>query len=460
MTAFDAIIIGAGQAGPSLAGRLTGAGMKVALVERALFGGTCVNTGCTPTKTLVASAYAAHLVRRASDYGVLVEGAVTVDMARVKARADAVVARSRANVERWLRGMPGCTVLRGHAAFVSPTEVRVGDDVLSAPRIFINVGGRASVPRLPGVDAVPHLDNSSILALDRVPEHLVVVGGSYVGLELAQVFRRFGAAVTVVEMQPHLIAREDVDVSTAIEDILRGEGIALRTGAKCIRLAPHERGVAIGVDCPEGEPTVVGSHVLLAVGRRPNTDDLGLERAGVATDARGFITVDDTLATSVPGIWALGDCNGRGAFTHTSYNDFEIVAANLLDGADRRVSARIPAYALYIDPPLGRVGMTEAEARASGRPLLVGSRPMTRVSRAIEKGETLGFMKVVADARTREILGASILGVGGDEAIHGVIDMMNVRATIDAYLRAVPIHPTVSELIPTVLGEMKPAESS
>jgi pyruvate/2-oxoglutarate dehydrogenase complex dihydrolipoamide dehydrogenase (E3) component len=454
---LDAIIIGAGQAGPPLAGRLTGAGMKVALIERALFGGTCVNTGCTPTKTLVASAYAAHLARRARDYGVVIEGAVGVDMAAVKARADAVVARSRTSVEGWLRGMPGCTVLHGHAAFESPTQVRVGGDVLSAPRIFINVGGRASVPPLPGVDEVPHLDNSSILALDRLPEHLVVVGGSYVGLEFAQAFRRFGAAVTVVEMQPRLIPREDPEISSAIAEIFRAEGIALRTGATCISLAPHARGVAVNVECPEGEPTVVGSHVLLAVGRRPNTDDLDLARAGVATDARGFITVDDTLATNVPGIWALGDCNGRGAFTHTSYNDYEIVAANLLDGAKRRVSERILGYALYIDPPLGRVGMTETQARASGRPLLVGSRPMTRVARAVEKGETEGLMKVVADAQTRQILGAAILGVGGDEAIHGVLDMMNARATIDTYVHAGPIHPTVSELIPTVLGEMKPA---
>jgi pyruvate/2-oxoglutarate dehydrogenase complex dihydrolipoamide dehydrogenase (E3) component len=453
---FDAIIIGAGQAGPPLAARLTGAGMKVALVERALFGGTCVNTGCTPTKTLVASAYAAHLVGRARDYGVVVDGPVRIDMKAVKARADAVVAQSRAGVERWLRAMPGCTVLEGHAAFESPTQVRVGGDVVSAPRIFINVGGRASVPPMPGIGQVRHLDNSSILALDVVPEHLVVVGGSYVGLEFAQIYRRFGAAVTVVEMRPHLIPREDPDLSSAIEDILRGEGIGVRTGAKCISLKPHEGGVAVDVECTEGEPTVVGSHLLLAVGRRPNTDDLGLERAGVATDARGFVTVDDMLVTNVPGIWAVGDCNGRGAFTHTSYNDSEIVAANLLDGAKRRVSERIPAYALYIDPPLGRVGMTETEARASGRPLLVGSRPMTRVSRAVEKGETAGLMKVVADARTREIVGAAILGVGGDEAIHGVIDMMNAGVTIDAYARAVPIHPTVSELIPTVLGELEP----
>jgi pyruvate/2-oxoglutarate dehydrogenase complex dihydrolipoamide dehydrogenase (E3) component len=454
---FDAIIIGAGQAGPPLAGRLTAAGMTVALVERAQFGGTCVNTGCTPTKTLVASAQAAHLARRARDYGVVIDGAVTVDMARVKARAQAVVAAERDGLEHWLRSMQGCTVVRGQAAFESPRQVRVGDSVLSAPRIFINVGGRASVPNMPGVGEVPHLDNGSILALDRLPEHLVVVGGSYVGLEFAQLFRRFGAAVTVVEMQSHLIAREDADVSIAIEEILRGEGISVRTSAKCIGFEPHERGVVVRVVCTEGEPAVVGSHLLLAVGRRPNTDDLGLERAGVATDARGFITVDEGLATSVAGIWALGDCNGRGAFTHTAYNDFEIVAANLLDGASRRVSERIPAYALYVDPPLGRVGMTEAKARASGRPLLLGSRPMTRVGRAVEKGETQGFMKVVADAVTRQILGAAILGVGGDEAIHGVLDMMNARATIDAYMRAVPIHPTVSELIPTLLGELKPA---
>jgi len=330
------------------------------------------------------------------------------------------------------------------------------DESVPSPRIFINVGGRASVPRMPGVDEVPYLDNSSILALDRLPEHLVVVGGSYVGLELAQVFRRFGAAVTVVEMQPHLMPREDADVSTAIEDILRGEGIALRTGAKCIGLAPQERGVAVSVACTEGEPTVVGSHLLLAVGRRPNTDDLGLERAGVATDARGFITVDDALATKVPGIWALGDCNGRGAFTHTAYNDFEIVAANLLDGARRPVSERIPAYALYIDPPLGRCGLTEAEVRQRGRPALVGKRPMTKIKRAIEKGETEGFMKIFVDTGTREILGAVILGPGGDEIIHSILDMMYAKASATVIQRAMHIHPTVSELIPTMLGELAP----
>jgi pyruvate/2-oxoglutarate dehydrogenase complex dihydrolipoamide dehydrogenase (E3) component len=458
MKEFDAIIIGAGQAGPSLAGRLTGAGMTVALVERKLFGGTCVNTGCTPTKTLVASAYAAHLARRAAEFGVLLEGSVRVDMKKVKARADAVVQDSRMGVERRLRGMTGCTVVEGHARFEAPNRIRAGEELLVAPRVFINVGGRASVPDMPGVHEVPFLNNRSMLELDRLPEHLIVVGGSYVGLEFAQMYRRFGAEVTVVEKSPRLIGREDKEISEAIRQILIDEGINVRTAAECISLAPHERGVEVGINCEDGEPTSVGSHVLLAVGRRPNTDDLGLEAAGVETDARGYIKVDDGLATNVPGIWALGDCNGRGAFTHTAYNDFEIIAANLLDGENRRVSDRVPGYALYIDPPLGRAGMTERDARATGRALLTGSLPMSRVSRAIEKAETKGLMKIVVDAETRRILGAAILGTGGDEAIHGVLDIMHAGVPCDVLEHAVPIHPTVSELIPTMLSEMRPAE--
>ena len=453
---FDAIVIGAGQAGPSLAGRLTAAGMKVALVERKLFGGTCVNTGCMPTKTLVASAYAAHLARRSAEYGVAIESPIKIDMKRVKARADTVSTNARTNVETWLRGMDGLTVIEGHARFEGPDVVRVGESLLKAPRIFINVGGRASVPDMPGVGTVDYLTNTSILKLDTIPRHLVVVGGSYIGLEFAQMYRRFGAEVTVVEMAPRLIAREDEDVSEAVREILTDEGIVVRTNATCIGFKPHADGVAVDVDCTSGEPFAVGSHVLLAVGRRPNTDDLGLDKAGVAVDARGYIVVDDSLATNVPGIWALGDCNGRGAFTHTAYNDYEIVAANLLDGENRRVSDRIPAYALYVDPPLGRVGLSETEARRTGRQLLVSKRPMTRVGRAIEKGETKGFMKVVADAETKQILGAAILGVGGDEAIHGILDMMNAGATYPVLQWAVPIHPTVSELIPTVLGDLRP----
>jgi pyruvate/2-oxoglutarate dehydrogenase complex dihydrolipoamide dehydrogenase (E3) component len=454
---FDAIVIGAGQAGPALAGRLTGAGMKVALVERKLFGGTCVNTGCMPTKTLVASAYAAHLARRSAEYGVGIASEIAIDMKRVKGRADTVSTNARTGIESGLRRMDGLTVVQGHARFVGPAAVRIGDETLTAPRIFINVGGRASIPDMPGVDTVDYLTNTSILKLDAVPRHLVVVGGSYIGLEFAQMYRRFGAEVTVVEKGPRLIGREDEDVSEAVREILVDEGITVRTNATCLGFKPHADGVAVDVDCTSGEPVVVGSRVLLAVGRRPNTDDLGLDAAGVTVDARGYIVVDDGLATGVPGIWALGDCNGRGAFTHTAYNDYEIVAANLLDGAARRVSARIPAYALYIDPPLGRVGMSEAEARRAGRPILVSKRPMARVGRAIEKGETKGFMKVVADAETKRILGAAILGVGGDEAIHGILDMMNAGAAYPTLQWAVPIHPTVSELIPTILGDLKPA---
>lgn len=453
---FDAIIIGAGQAGPFLAVRLAEAGRKVALIERKLFGGTCVNTGCMPTKTMVASAYAAHLARRAADFGVVCNAPISVDMKRVQARAAKVTLDARTGLEGWLKSIAGLTVIEGQASFESANTVRVGEQVLTAPNIFMNVGGRANVPNMPGVNAVPFLTNTTILQLDFVPTHLVVVGGSYIGLEFAQMFRRFGSQVTVVEQSERLIGREDQDVSLAIAEILKNEGIELRTHAECISLAPHAEGVEVHVSCTQGAPTVVGSHVLLAVGRVPNTHDLGLDRAGVAVDARRYVKVDDHLQTNVPGLFALGDCNGRGAFTHTSYNDFEIVAANLLDGADRRVSQRIPAYALYIDPPLGRVGMTETQARASGRKLLIGSRPMSKVGRAVEKGETQGFMKIIADAESKRILGASILGVGGDEAIHGLIDVMNADIPYTKQQWAVPIHPTVSELIPTVLGEMQP----
>jgi pyruvate/2-oxoglutarate dehydrogenase complex dihydrolipoamide dehydrogenase (E3) component len=454
---FDAIIVGAGQAGPALADRLTGAGQRVALIERDRIGGTCVNTGCTPTKAMVASAYAAHLARRAAEYGVST-GPVTVDLASVVRRAQTISANARERNEKWLGAMDGLTIVHGSARFTAPGTIAVGERTLEAPRIFLNVGGRPSRPSMPGLEQVETLDNASLLTLQELPEHLVVVGGSYIGLEFAQMFRRFGAQVTVVEMGPRVLAREDEDISAEIRKILEGEGIAVRTGAKCISFAPHAEGVAVGVECSEGEPQVIGSHVLLAVGRTPNTDDLGLEHAGIKVDERGYVEVDDRLQTSAPGVWALGDCNGRGAFTHTAWNDFEIVAANLLDGEDRRVSQRVPGYALYIDPPLGRVGMTFAQARASGRPLLVATRPMSRVARAIEKGETQGLMKIVADAATRRILGAAILGTGGDEAVHGILDMMNADAPLDDLRWAVPIHPTVSELIPTVLLELKAEE--
>jgi pyruvate/2-oxoglutarate dehydrogenase complex dihydrolipoamide dehydrogenase (E3) component len=452
---FDAIIIGAGQAGPSLAGRLTTAGMKVALIERKFFGGTCVNTGCMPTKAMVASAYAARLAQRAADYGISIDGGIAIDMKKVHARAAKVTLDARSGLEAWLTGMENCTVIRGHARFVGPHTVEVGGETLSAPRIFINVGGRAARPEMPGIDQVNVLDNTDMVALDQVPRHLVVVGGSYVGLEFAQMFRRFGAEVTVVEKGPRLVSREDEDISASIKDILEREGITIRLDAECIRFEPHGDEIRVGLHCEREPRDVVGSHVLLAVGRRPNTDDLGLDEAGIVRNARGFINVDDHLATNVEGVFALGECNGRGAFTHTAYNDFEIVAANVLDGETRKVSDRVPGYALFIDPPLGRAGKSEAEARKAGLAVLVGTRPMTRVGRAVEKGETLGFMKVVANAETGKILGAAILGPGGDEAIHGILDAINVGTPYRALQWAVPIHPTVSELIPTVIGTMR-----
>ncbi len=453
---FDAIIIGTGQAGPYLAGRLTKAGFKVAIIERNLFGGTCVNTGCIPTKTMVASAYAAHMARRAADFGVDVNGHVSVDMRRVKARKDAVSGQSRMGVETGLKELKNCTVYQGHARFESPRVVSVGPERLTADRIFINVGGRAVVPQIPGLEQVEYLTNSSMMGIDFLPRHLIIVGGSYVGLEFGQMFRRFGSEVTILEMGSRLIRREDEDVSGAIQEILEHEDINVRLNAKCIGFSRRGEEIITRVECANGPAEVSGTHVLLAVGRRPNTDDLGLEDAGVAMDERGYIVVDDQLRTSAPGIWALGDCNGKGAFTHTSFNDSEIVAANLLDNDPRRVSDRITAYALYIDPPLGRAGMTEAEVRKTGRRALVGKRAMTRVSRAVEKGETQGFMKIVVDAQTREVLGAAILGTGGDEVIHSILDVMYAKAPYTVIQRAVHIHPTVSELIPTMLGELEP----
>lgn len=451
---FDAIIIGAGQAGPSLAGRLTAAGMSVALIERKLVGGTCVNTGCMPTKAMVASAYAAHLARRAADYGVTLSGPVGVDYKAIKARKDKVSSDARGNLESWIAGMDKCTLYRGHARFVTADTVRVGNDLLSAEKIFLNTGGRASVPDLPGVNDISYLTNSSMMDLDELPRHLVVVGGSYVSLEFAQMFRRFGSEVTVIEKSPRLIGREDEDVSDAVLSILENEAIAVHLAADDIRFVKH--GNEIAVTFSAGKAAAVGSHVLLAVGRTPNTDDLGLDKAGVDVDKRGFIVVDDQLRTSVPGIWAMGDCNGKGAFTHTSYNDYEIVAANLLDNDPRKVSDRIEAYALYIDPPLGRCGMTETAVRKSGRRALVGQRPMTRVGRAVEKGETQGFMKILVDADTKEILGCSVLGPGGDEAIHCVLDLMYAKAPVSTLARAMHIHPNVSELLPTIAQELKP----
>jgi len=455
MTTYDAIIIGTGQAGPPLARRLAGAGMKVAIIERGRFGGTCVNTGCTPTKTLVASAYAVHMARRGAFYG-FGAGEITVDMKRVKARKDEVAGASTRGVERSLRSLENCTVYTGHARLKSAREVEIGNEVLRAEKIFLNVGGRAAVPDIPGLDQVDYLTNSSMMDVDFLPRHLVVLGGSYIGLEFGQMYRRFGSQVTIVELGPRLIAREDEEVSKEVAAFLGREGIDIRTNASCLKVARKDGGVALQVSCEQGPVEVVGSHLLLATGRRPNTGDLGLERAGVKQDKRGYIEVDDQLQTNVPGIWALGDCNGRGAFTHTSWNDYEIVAANLLDGDHRRVSDRIAAYALYTDPPLGRAGMTEAEVRRTGRRALVGRVAMEDVSRAFEKGETEGFMKVLVDAESKQILGATFLGSSGDEVVHCMLDAMYAKAPYTVLQRAMHIHPTVAEFIPTILGDLVP----
>lgn len=455
-TKFDAIIIGTGQSGPALAARLVKAGMSVAVIERNRYGGTCVNTGCIPTKALVASAYAAQLARRAADYGVVVGGEVSVDMKRVKQRKDEISGASSRRVEKWMKGLPNARVIEGHARFESPTAVRVNGELLESPRVFVNVGARPMVPPIPGIEDVPYLTSSTMMDVDFLPEHLVVFGGSYIGLEFGQMYRRFGSRVTIVEKGPRLIGREDADVSQAVEEIVESEGVAVELNADCLSLAKRGREIVARLRCADGSREIAGSHALVAIGRVPNTDDLGLDRAGIRVDPRGYIEVDDQLHTSVPGIWALGDCNGRGAFTHTSYNDYEIVADNLLNGEHRSVRDRITTYGLFIDPPLGRVGMTEDEIRRAGRRALVGKRPMTRVGRAVEKGETRGFMKIAVDAETKRILGAAILGVGGDEAIHSLMDAMYAKAEYTVVQRAVHIHPTVAELLPTVLGELHP----
>ena len=455
---FDALIIGTGQAGPSLAARLSGAGMKVAVVERDKFGGTCVNNGCTPTKAMVASAYAAHVARRAREYGVRVEGEPRVDMKRVKVRKDEIVRNSSQGVEKWMEGLKGAKVYRGHARFSGKNRVQVGSDQLTADKIFINVGGRPQIPKMPGLDTVPYLTSVTMMDLDFIPEHLIVIGGSYVGLEFAQMMRRFGSRVTVVEMGPRVVAREDEDVSLEIQRFLADEGIQLRLHAECISVQKESDGLSAGLDCKEGAPRVHGTHLLLAVGRVPNTADLGLDLADITTDQRGYIEVDEGLRTSNPQVWALGDCNGKGAFTHTAYNDYEIVADNLLANAGRKYTDRIAAYALYTDPPLGRVGLSEKEIKEKGIKALVGKRPMSRVARAVEKGETNGFLKIHVEQGSQRILGAALLGTGADESVHSLLDAVYSRMPYTEFQRHVRIHPTVSELLPTVLEDLSPVD--
>ena len=455
---FDAIIIGTGQSGPSLAARMTEEGLKTAIIERKLFGGTCVNVGCIPTKALVASARVVHMARRGADFGVVIDGSIAVDMKQVKARKDRIVRQSNEGVTNWLKNMDNLTVYEGHGSLESANTVRVNGDLLEAERIVLNVGGRALVPDMPGVDDISYLTNSNMMDVDFLPEHLVVIGGSYIGLEFAQMYRRFGSRITVMQRGARLVAREDEDVSEGIKEIIENEGIEVKLSAECMAFEKRGNQIAVTSNCPGGLEETVGSHVLLAVGRVPNTGDLGLDKAGVETDKRGFTVVDDQLRTNVPGIWAMGDANGKGAFTHTSYNDYEILAANMFDDDPRRISDRIMTYGLFIDPPLGRVGMTEHEVRQSGRKALIGKMMMTRVGRAKERSETQGFMKVLIDAETKKILGGSILGIGGDEIIHTLLDVMYADAPYTVIERAMHIHPTVSELIPTMLGDLQPLE--
>ncbi|WED43542.1 FAD-containing oxidoreductase [Legionella cardiaca] len=453
---FDAIIVGAGQAGPSLAVRLANSGLKVAIIERDKFGGTCVNTGCIPTKTLVASAEIAYHAQRASDFGIEISGSIKTDMKKVKARKDAIVNKASHGVEQWLKGTPNVTVYHGHAFFEGNHTLLVNDERLIGEKIFINVGARAFIPPMDGLDQINFLTNSSILQLDTVPEHLIIVGGSYIGLEFAQIFRRFGAKVTIIEKASRLIAREDADVCDTVLEIMQDSGIDVRLDTNCLSFSASARGITAHVGCNNNKTTVDGSHVLIAIGRQANTDDLGLENTDIQIDQRGMIVVDDQLTTTVPNVWALGECNGRGAFTHTAYNDYQIVADNLLAGLQRKVSDRILAYALYTDPALGRCGMTEAEIRSKGYNALVAKRPMTQIKRAVIKGEPTGFIKIMIDADTQKILGAAILGVNGDELIHSILDVMYADKPYTLIRDAVHIHPTISELIPTTLENLEP----
>ncbi len=455
---FDVIVIGAGQAGPAMAARCGREGLKTVLIERDLMGGTCVNNGCIPTKTLIASARVAALAGRAAEYGVMLDRPPRIDMHAVKARKDAIVEASRTGVTNWMTNAKNVSVIRGHARFTGAHEIEVDGRALNAQKIFINVGGRPTTPKLTGIEGVATLNNISMMDVDFVPPHLIIIGGSYIGLEFAQMYRRFGAEVTVCEMGLRLIGREDEDVSDEVRAILEREGITVRTGATCLSLERQGEVIAVGVTCDSGAPKIEGSHLLLATGRTPNSGELGLDRAGINTDARGFIIVNDQLETNVPGVYALGDVNGRGAFTHTSWNDYEIVAANFFDGESRRVTDRIPTYALFTDPPLGRVGMSFNDARATGRPLLGAKMPMTRVGRARESGETQGFMKIVVDAETKRILGAALLGMSGDEVVQAIVEVMAADKPYTLINRGMHIHPTVTELLPTLLEGLKPLD--
>ncbi|GAC1605916.1 MAG: FAD-containing oxidoreductase [Ramlibacter sp.] len=452
---FDSAVIGSGQAGPALAVELAKRGEKVALVEGALLGGSCVNWGCTPTKTLRKSARVAHLARNAAQFGVQV-GSVQVDFAAATQRMQQVVDNSRAELERWIDGVSGVSLLRGWGSFTGRGpdgrfELLAGEQVLRAKKVYLNTGTRAFIPPIPGIDSVAALDNVSLLQLRSRPAHLVILGGSYIGLEMGQIFRRLGSQVTVIETAPRIIAREDPDVSGAVTAVLQDEDVTVLAGRPVERVERTATGVAVQLPGQRVE----GSHLLVATGRLPNTERLQLDSVGVQKDERGFVPTDGALQTNVPGVWALGDINKRGAFTHTSYQDFQIVLANLAGGS-RTADGRVATYAMYTDPPLGRVGLSAAEARQAGRPMLTVNWPMQRVSRAREESETAGLIKLLVDAGSERICGATVFGLNGDEVIQVISNFMATGASYRVLQEALPIHPTVSEFLPFLLGKLEP----
>jgi pyruvate/2-oxoglutarate dehydrogenase complex dihydrolipoamide dehydrogenase (E3) component len=454
MTKYDAIVIGSGQGGNPLCQKLADHGWTVALIEKEHLGGTCINTGCTPTKTMIASAQVAHYARNAEKWGVRT-GAVSVDLPKIVARKDQVVAQFRGGQERKVQQRKNLHLYHGHAQFVAPQRLRVNDQELESERIFINTGARTSIPRLEGLEKIDYLTNASIMQLSELPEHLLVVGGGYIGLEFGQMFRRFGSGVTVVQRDDQLLPHEDADVVLELQKALEGEGIRFVLNAQTTHVEKHDGRINLKLQTGD---MLRGSHLLIATGRRPNTDDLGLEAAGVRTDAHGYIQVNNRLETNVPGIWALGDVKGGPAFTHISYNDYQIVYGNLIEGKSLSTDHRPVPYSVFTDPQLGRVGVTEKEARAAGTRIKIGKIPMSWVARAIERDETAGLMKLVVDAANDRILGAAILSTEGGELVQILAAVMLAGAPYTLLKGAIYIHPTLAEGFWTLMEEVKPVD--
>ncbi|MEN0004005.1 MAG: mercuric reductase [Bacteroidota bacterium] len=455
MRTYDHIILGTGQATGTLLGKLIPTGDSIAVIEAAKVGGSCVNYGCTPTKTLVASAKAFHQAKRGDFYGFSAND-LQLDYAKVRARMNAVRNGSSDGLRNWMEGAENVDLIEGFGTFTGPKTIKVGEQELSGGNIYINVGTSPRVPSISGIDQVPWLDSARLLDQETLPKHLIILGGGYIGAEFAQVYRRFGAGVTIVQRAEQLMPREDKDVADAIQAVLEEEGVRVICGADAIAVEHKNGNTQLGLITASGEITVEGSDLLIAIGRVPNTAKLNLDAAGIAVNKRGYIEVDDYCRTGVEGVFALGDVNGQGAFTHTSVNDAEIVL-DYLFGGDRKISDRIPIYGLFTDPPLGRVGLSEKEALAAGKKVLKATHPMAEISRAKEMGETKGFAKLLVDGETDLILGAAILGVGGDEIINMFAAIMHSQIPCRNYRKVVLVHPTVSELMPWILDGIKEA---